>query len=87
MYRIYFGGNEGDNDGRYDPGIPGSLSDIHPIADKLHDEIQVALHDNEELEVEAVLEFDTIHNTWMARPLWDTPCRFDTQDASRAGAK
>jgi hypothetical protein len=87
MYRIYFDGNEGDNDGRYDLGIPGSLSDIRPIADKLHDDLQVTLYDNEELEVEAVLEFDTKYNIWMARPLWDTLRRFDIQDAPQAGVK
>ncbi len=87
MYRIYFDGNEGDNDGRYDLGIPGSLSDIQPIAEKLHDGLQVTLYDNEELEVEAVLEFDAKYSIWMARPLWETLRHLDVQDAPPAGAK
>ncbi len=30
------------------------------------------LHDGQEIEVEAVLEFDEASNRWMALPLWDT---------------
>jgi hypothetical protein len=87
MYRIYFDGNEGDNQDRYDLGIPGSLRDIEPLVDKLSDGLHVILYDNEELEVEAVLEFEPKYNIWMARPLWDTLRRFEIQEEPPAAAK
>jgi hypothetical protein len=87
MYRIYFDGNEGDNDGRYDLGIPGSLLDIEPLAGKLSNGLHVILYDNEELEVEAVLEFEPKYNIWMARPLWDTLRRFEIEELPPTAAK
>jgi len=87
MYRIYFDGNEGDNDGRYDLGIPGSPRDIEPLADQLTNGLHVILYDNEELEVEAILEFEPKYSVWMARPLWDTLVRFDIAEEPPAAAK
>ena len=87
MYRIYFDGNEGDDKGRYDLGIPGSLKDIEPIADELADGGHVILYDNEELEVEAVLEVDTAHNCWMADPMWETLRRFEVPNIPPAAAQ
>ncbi len=72
MYRIYFDENAGDERGRFDLGIPGALRDIEPIASQLSDGMHVILYDSEELEVEAVLEFDQEYRCWMADPLWDT---------------
>ena len=43
MYRIYFDENAGDEHDRYDLGIPGSLRDIEPVADKLRDGMHVVL--------------------------------------------
>ena len=45
MFRIYFDENEGDENDRFDLGIPGSLMDIEPIADKLTDGMHVILYD------------------------------------------
>ena len=87
MYRIYFDGNAGDERGRFDLGIPGSSRDIKRLAGKLTEGLRVALYDDEELEVEAVLEFDTKYNIWMARPLWDTLRRFDVREMLPATAK
>ena len=78
MFRIYFDENAGDQAGRYDLGIPGSLRDIAPLAGKLASGMHVTLHDDQNLEVEAILEFDHAGNPWMALPLWGTS---PTQDA------
>jgi hypothetical protein len=72
MYSIYFDENAGDEKGRFDLGIPGSLRDIAPIAGQVRDGLHVMLYDNEALEVEAVLEFEPAYQRWMARPLWDS---------------
>jgi hypothetical protein len=72
MHRIYFDTNEGDARGRFDLGIPGSLHDIEPIAPQLTDGMRVILYDSEELEVEAVLEYDQNYQRWMADPIWST---------------
>jgi hypothetical protein len=72
MYRIYFDENEGDERGRFDLGIPGASRDIEPIASELTEGTHVILYDKDELEVEAVLEFDQKYQCWMASPLWNT---------------
>jgi hypothetical protein len=72
MHRIYFDANEGDERGRFDLGIPGALRDIEIISSELAEGMHVILYDNEELEIEAVLEFDQKYQRWMASPLWNT---------------
>ena len=72
MHRIYFDENAGDGNGRYDLGIPGSRRDLAPLAGELSDGVHVMLYDGQEIEVEAVLEFDAASDRWMALPLWDT---------------
>jgi hypothetical protein len=72
MHRIYFDANEGDERGRFDLGIPGALRDIEPVASELTEGMHVILYDNEELEIEAMLEFDPKYRCWMANPLWNT---------------
>jgi hypothetical protein len=86
MYRIYFDENEGDERGRYDLGIPGSLADIEPLADQLTDGMHVILYEDGTLEVEAILEFEPKYNSWMARPLWDTLRRFEIETIPPAAA-
>ena len=56
MYRIYFDANEGDEQDRFDLGIPGSLSDIEPIASELKNGMRVVLYDSEGMQVEALIE-------------------------------
>ena len=87
MYRISFDENEGDEHGRYDLGIPGSLQDIGPLAGKLTDGLHVILYEDGTFEVEAVLEFEPKYNVWMARPLWDTLRRFEVRETPSAAAK
>ena len=72
MYRIYFDANEGDEQDRFDLGIPGSLSDIEPIASELKNGMRVVLYASEGMQVEALIEFDTRYQCWMASPIWST---------------
>ena len=58
MHGIYFDANEGDERGRFDLGVRGAPRDIEPISSELTDGMHVILYDSEELEIEAVLEFD-----------------------------
>ncbi len=69
LFRIYFDTNEGDEDGRYDLGIPGSLRDITPISGKLSQGLKVTIYMTDELEMEASLEFDSERSHWKARPI------------------
>lgn len=87
MFRIYFDENEGDEQGRYDLSIPGSLADIEPVADKLRDGMRVMLYEDGSLEVEAVLEFEPGYDIWMARPLWDTLRRLESAEVPPEAAK
>ncbi len=87
MYRIHFDENAGDEHDRYDLGIPGSLKDIEPVADKLSDGMRVILYEDGTFELEAVLEFEPKYSRWMARPLWDTLRRFETEEIPPAAAK
>ncbi len=84
MHRIYFDENAGDDRDRYDLGIPGSLADI---AGELSDGLHVILYDEQELEVEAVLEFEPRYNRWMARALWETLRRLNPEGIAQAAAK
>ncbi len=79
MDRIYFDENAGDERGRYDLGIAGSRRDIERLAGKLSNGVHVLLYDGQEIEVEAVLEFDQALNRWMALPLWNTIRRLGEQ--------
>ena len=72
MHRIYFDENAGDENGRYDLGIPGSRRDLAPLAGELSNGVHVMLYDGKDIEVEAGLEFDAASGRWMALPLWDT---------------
>lgn len=87
MFRIYFDENEGDEEGRYDLGIPGSLQDIEPLAGQLADGLHVTLYEDGTFELEAVLEFEPKYKRWMARPLWETLVRFENEEVPPAAAK
>ncbi len=87
MYRIYFDENEGDEQNRFDLGIPGSLRDIELLAGKLTHGLRVLCYDDQEIEVEAILEWDTKYNQWMARPLWETIRRLNVGEIARDVAK
>jgi len=78
MDRIYFDENAGDERGRYDLGIAGSRRDLERLTGKLGNGVHVVLYDGQEIEVEAILEFDQASNRWMALPLWNTIRRLDS---------
>jgi hypothetical protein len=46
---------------------------------KLSDGAHVMLYDGQEIEVEAIIEFDPASSRWMAAPLWNTVRRLDDQ--------
>ena len=79
MDRIYFDENAGDEHGRYDLGIPGSRRDVEQLAGKLSNGVHVMLYDGQNIEVEAVVEFDQASHRWMASPLWGTMRRLGEQ--------
>ena len=85
MYRIYFDENAGDQLGRYDLGIPGSLRDLDRLAGKLVSGMHVTLHDDGDLELEAVLEYDS--GRWMALPIWGASPQPDPWVNPTVGAK
>jgi hypothetical protein len=69
---IYFNTNEGDQAGRYDLGLPGSLEDIAAMDPGPKEGMRVIIYMSEELEMEAFLEFDVQHDRWMAIPIEGT---------------
>ena len=69
MHRIYFDTNTGPDNERYGLWVAGSLHDLAPIADQLHDGLHVIIYMTGELEMEAVLEFDAGWDGWAARPV------------------
>ena len=87
MDRVYFDENSGDEQGRYDLGIPGSRRDLAALAGKLGNGLHVMLYDDQQIEVEAVLEFDHAANRWMATPLWNTSRPVGTRMKIRGSAK
>lgn len=72
MHRIYFDGNEVDEDGRVNLGIPGAIRDIEFIGPELHDGLRVLLYNDEGQEMEAIIRFDMAHQHWMAQPIPET---------------
>lgn len=87
LYRIYFDENEGDEQDRFDLGIPGSLADLEPLTGTLTNGMRVLCYDNQSIEVEAILEWDAKYHQWWGRPLWETIRRLDKDEIARATAK
>ena len=69
LCRIYFDSNEGDENGRFDLGIAGSLEDIAVLGARLKEGMRVVIYMSGELEMEAILEWDSRSNCWMGRPI------------------
>jgi len=72
QYRIWFDANNGTMHQGYPLTLPGSHHDIQPIADKLKDGMRVVIYMGEELEMEAILEFDPSACCWVAHPVSGT---------------
>jgi hypothetical protein len=70
---IYFDGNEGDEKGRYQLGIPGSLEDIARLGDKIRVGQSVKLLEADgDFEIDAILERDAAgpwKGQWMGAPV------------------
>ncbi len=85
MHRIYFDLHEGPGDfpgdRRYTLWLSNSLKDIAPIASELRDGLRVVIYMTGELEMEAVLEFDPKHGTWMAHGDFATIIHYDVPGA------
>ncbi|MFI5030097.1 MAG: hypothetical protein ACHQPH_05285 [Reyranellales bacterium] len=47
----------------------GSLRDIEAIKDKLKEGMSVVIYMSDELEMEAILEFDHRYGLWIGRPI------------------
>lgn len=70
MHRVYFDTNEGcvDRDG-YGLWSDTSREDLARIPDGPRDGMMVILYMTDELEMEAVLAFDSERNVWIALPV------------------
>jgi hypothetical protein len=77
MHRIFFDTNEGNYEHGYWLALPGSLKDIAPIADQLHNGLRVTIYMTNELEMEATLQFDEQYGYWIARPIEGTTKYYD----------
>jgi hypothetical protein len=62
--RIYFDTNEQVRDDTYSLGIAGSVEDIRRLGDSMSHGMRVTLYMTGELEVEAILEYDAVHECW-----------------------
>jgi hypothetical protein len=72
LYRIYFDTNDGTMQDGYPLMCKGAQDDIQPIASKLSEGMHVIIYMTDELEMEAILEFDQAHNCWIGRPIEGT---------------
>ena len=65
--RIYFDTNDQAVGGAYSLNIAGSLEDIRRLGDSLRPGMRVLLYMTDELEVEAILEYDSQYQHWLGR--------------------
>jgi hypothetical protein len=68
MHRVYFDTNEGCRDG-YGLWLNASREDLARIPDGPRDGMTVIIYMTDELEMEAVLAFDSDQNVWTALPV------------------
>ena len=72
MYRIYFDGNEGDEDGRYGLWLDRSREGLAKIPGGPKEGMTVTIYMIGEIEMEAILEWNSRWNGWVARPIEGT---------------
>jgi hypothetical protein len=70
--RVCFDTNDIAGSGTYDLSLPQSRRDLAAIGDKLCDGLRVIIYMVDELEMEALLHFDTELNHWTAAPIEGT---------------
>jgi hypothetical protein len=72
MYRIYFDGNDANDQGNYLLGFNKSIEDLARIPGGPKEGMTVTIYMIGEIEMEAVLEWDEKWKAWTARPNLDT---------------
>ena len=71
LHRVFFDSNNSLDEVRYDLGLPASMRDLSRIPE-LRDGMRVIICMPNELEMEAVLEYDKALGRWGATPIDDT---------------
>jgi hypothetical protein len=72
LYRVYFDGNEGDSEGRYQLSLNKSKEDLAKIPGGPKVGMKVTIYMIAEIEMEAILEWSDRWNRWIARPIEGT---------------
>jgi len=70
--KIYSDFNNKDELHRVRLNLPRSKTEIENSKEKIASGVHVLLYVEDEFEVEAVLDFDAKHNSWVASPIYST---------------
>jgi hypothetical protein len=76
LHRIFFDSNDGSYDRGYELDLPRSIEDLARIGGELKDGLHVLIYMPNELEMEAILTYDSVQERWMASPIHGTVKRF-----------
>lgn len=71
MYRVYFDTNEGTDNG-YGLWLDASKRDLSDIPGGPQEGMRIIIYMTGELEMEAVLAFESEQNVWIAQPVPET---------------
>lgn len=71
LHRVFFDSNNSLDGVRYDLGLPAAMHDLSRIPD-LRDGVRVIICMPNELEMEAILEYDQALGRWGALPIEGT---------------
>lgn len=71
MYRVYFDTNEGTDHG-YGLWLDASKRDLSDIPGGPQEGMRIIIYMTGELEMEAVLAFESEQNVWIAQPVPET---------------
>jgi hypothetical protein len=72
LFRIYFDGNEGTENGSYGLWLKKSIEDLAKIPGGPRAGLKVTIYMIGEIEMEAILEWNERWNGWTARPIEGT---------------
>jgi hypothetical protein len=72
MYRIYFDCNDSAETGNYGLWLGRSIADLAKIPGGPKEGMKVTIYMSDEIEMEAVLEWDARWNAWTGRPVEGT---------------
>lgn len=79
LHRIYADFNDGNMERGYSLHLPDSRRDLALMGDKLAVGTRVIICMPNELEMEAILEFDWTCDLWIAKPVLGTTKYLDTE--------